>query len=205
MNCLEFKNISFAYNDIKILDNFSFNVAQNEILMIKGKSGIGKSTILKLISGIEIANNGSILLNNKDISKEKIEKRNIAYLFQEYALFPHLTVAENISYALKKNKTERVKELLKLIELENFENRYPYELSGGEKQRVALARSIANVPSIVLLDEPFSSLNVEIKNKLRLEIRNILKSLKISAIIVSHDADDEIIADRIINLEKKEI
>lgn len=204
MNCLEFKNISFAYNDIKILDNFSFNVAQNEILMIKGKSGIGKSTILKLISGIEIANNGSILLNNKDISKEKIEKRNIAYLFQEYALFPHLTVAENISYALKKNKTERVKELLKLIELENFENRYPYELSGGEKQRVALARAIANVPSIVLLDEPFSSLNIEIKNKLRLEIRNILKSLKISAIIVSHDADDEIIADRIINLEKKE-
>lgn len=204
MHYLQFNNVSFSYDKNKILNNFSFYLNKNEILMIKGKSGIGKSTILKLIAGIEEIQEGEIILDGKNICNEKIENRNIGYLFQEFALFPHLTVTQNIIYSLdymnKIDKNNRLKELLDLIKLNGYENRYPSQLSGGEKQRVALARSIAKPPKLLLLDEPFSSLNEELKNTLRLELKNILQKIKIPTIIVSHNNEDSIIADRILEI-----
>ena len=206
MKYLLFNNITFRYDKENILENYTFNVDKYEILLIKGKSGIGKSTILNLIAGFEKPCSGEILLDRVDITNEKIEKRNIGYLFQEYALFPHLNVYQNISYGIshlnKKEIEKRVSELLDIVQMKGFEKRYPNDLSGGEKQRIALARSLANRPKLLLLDEPFSSLNEELKDKLRIDLRNILKSQKITAIIVSHDSDDKVIADRVIEIKK---
>lgn len=206
MKYLLFNNITFRYDKENILENYTFNVDKYEILLIKGKSGIGKSTILNLIAGFEKPCSGEILLDGVDITNEKIEKRNIGYLFQEYALFPHLNVYQNISYGIshlnKKEIEKRVSELLDIVQMKGFEKRYPNDLSGGEKQRIALARSLANRPKLLLLDEPFSSLNKELKDKLRIDLRNILKSQKITAIIVSHDSDDKVIADRVIEIKK---
>ena len=206
MKYLLFNNITFRYDKENILENYTFNVDKYEILLIKGKSGIGKSTILNLIAGFEKPCSGEILLDGVDITNEKIEKRNIGYLFQEYALFPHLNVYQNISYGIshlnKKEIEKRVSELLDIVQMKGFEKRYPNNLSGGEKQRIALARSLANRPKLLLLDEPFSSLNEELKDKLRIDLRNILKSQKITAIIVSHDSDDKVIADRVIEIKK---
>lgn len=206
MKYLLFNNITFRYDKENILENYTFNVDKYEILLIKGKSGIGKSTILNLIAGFEKPCSGEILLDGVDITNEKIEKRNIGYLFQEYALFPHLNVYQNISYGIshlnKREIEKRVSELLDIVQMKGFEKRYPNDLSGGEKQRIALARSLANRPKLLLLDEPFSSLNEELKDKLRIDLRNILKSQKITAIIVSHDSDDKVIADRVIEIKK---
>lgn len=206
MKYLLFNNITFRYDKENILENYTFNVDKYEILLIKGKSGIGKSTILNLIAGFEKPCSGEILLDGIDITNEKIEKRNIGYLFQEYALFPHLNVYQNISYGIshlnKKEIEKRVSELLDIVQMKGFEKRHPNDLSGGEKQRIALARSLANRPKLLLLDEPFSSLNEELKDKLRIDLRNILKSQKITAIIVSHDSDDKVIADRVIEIKK---
>lgn len=206
MKYLLFNNITFRYDKENILENYTFNVDKYEILLIKGKSGIGKSTILNLIAGFEKPCSGEILLDGVDITNEKIEKRNIGYLFQEYALFPHLNVYQNISYGIshlnKKEIEKRVSELLDIVQMKGFEKRYPNDLSGGEKQRIALARSLANRPKLLLLDEPFSSLNEELKDKLRIDLRNILKSQKITAIIVSHDSDDKVIADKVIEIKK---
>jgi len=206
MKYLLFNNITFRYDKENILENYTFNVDKYEILLIKGKSGIGKSTILNLIAGFEKPCSGEILLDGVNITNEKIEKRNIGYLFQEYALFPHLNVYQNISYGIshlnKKKIEKRVSELLDIVQMKGFEKRYPNDLSGGEKQRIALARSLANRPKLLLLDEPFSSLNEELKDRLRIDLRNILKSQKITAIIVSHDSDDKVIADRVIEIKK---
>ncbi|WP_073507633.1 ABC transporter ATP-binding protein [Streptobacillus notomytis] len=202
MHFLEFNNVSFSYDKKLIIDNYSFYVDKGEILMIKGKSGIGKSTLLRLISGLEELKNGKIFLDGIEITNEKIENRNIGYLFQEFALFPHLSVYDNISFGLKKeDKKEKTARLLELIELKGYEKRYPHELSGGEKQRVALARSLSVMPKLLLLDEPFSSLNMELREKIRLDLKDILKKIGITTIIVSHDLNDSIIADRVINME----
>lgn len=204
MAYFEFKNVTFSYDKNKILNNFSFCLEKDEILMIKGRSGIGKSTILKIIAGIENTKDGKIILDNKDITKEQMENRQIGYLFQEFALFPHINVEKNITFALdnlpKAERNKKLSQLLELIELKGYEKRFPSELSGGEKQRVALARSIAKTPKILLLDEPFSSLNEELKNNLRIQLKNILKKVKIPAIIVSHDNADTIIADRVLEI-----
>ncbi|ACZ01439.1 ABC transporter ATP-binding protein [Streptobacillus moniliformis] len=205
MHFLEFNNVSFSYDSKLIINNYSFYVDKGEILMIKGRSGIGKSTLLRLISGLEEVSTGEIFLDGIKITNEKIEKRNIGYLFQEFALFPHLNVYDNISFGLsklkKEEKKEKVTNLLELIELIGYEKRYPHELSGGEKQRVALARSLAITPKLLLLDEPFSSLNIELREKLRQDLKGLLKKIGITTIIVSHDLDDSIIADRLINME----
>ncbi|WP_067141220.1 ABC transporter ATP-binding protein [Oceanivirga salmonicida] len=198
MKYFEFKNVSFKYNDTYILENFSFSLDKGEILLIKGKSGIGKSTILRLISGLEILESGNIYLKNIDITNTSPEKRNIGYLFQNFALFPHLSVINNIKYALRENTAEY---WLNLVDMNKYANNYPNELSGGEKQRVALARALANSPKLLLLDEPFSSLDEELKNTLRIDMKNILKSLNITTIIVSHDSNDSIIADKIIEIK----
>lgn len=203
MNYFRFDDITFGYDrHNKIIQNLTFDLEKGEILLIKGQSGIGKSTILRIIAGLEKIETGKIILDNLDITNEKIEKRGVGYLFQEFALFPHLNVFDNIGYGIKKNKKEEVSKLLELIDLQGYEKRMPNELSGGQKQRVALARSLAIYPKILLLDEPFSSLNEEMKDQIRIDLKRILKSVGVTTIVVSHDTKDEIIADKIIKLKK---
>lgn len=193
-------NISFKYENSKedILKDFSLNIEEGEIVSILGKSGCGKSTLLRLIAGLEAPYEGSIKVKDKVLVDDNVfvepEKRGVGMLFQDYALFPHLTVEENIRFGLHKlSKSEgdkRIKEVLELINLSEYGKRYPYELSGGQMQRIALARALAPRPSILLMDEPFSNIDSELRSKLRLEVKRILKEENATCIFVTHDIED---------------
>lgn len=199
---LSLKNINFYYGKNKILDDVSFNVDKGEIIAVLGSSGSGKSTLLNIICGLETVSSGSIFLNGKDITNLECEKRNIGLVFQDYALFPHLTVEKNVGFALKSSKDPAVDTMLDLVKMKSFKKRYPYELSGGEKQRVAIARSLAAKPSILLLDEPFSNLDANLKAEVRNDIKEILKKSNTTAVIVTHDIEDAYdLADRIIYIK----
>ena len=199
---LSLKNINFYYGKNKILDDVSFNVDKGEIIAVLGSSGSGKSTLLNIICGLETVSSGSIFLNGKDITNLECEKRNIGLVFQDYALFPHLTVEKNVGFALKSSKDPIINSMLDLVKMKSFKKRYPYELSGGEKQRVAIARSLAAKPSILLLDEPFSNLDANLKEEVRKDIKEILKKSNTTAVIVTHDIEDAYdLADRIIYIK----
>ncbi len=200
---------SFNKGKVKALDNISFSLTKGNILAIVGESGSGKTTLIRLIAGLETVDKGKILLNDELVSSEikhkAVENRNIGMVFQEYALFPHLTVFKNVSYGISNavNKKERVQEVLKLVGLENYEERYPHELSGGQQQRVALARSLAPKPKLLILDEPFSNLDVILRNQLRNDIVKILKQTNTTTIFVTHDIKDALmVSDEIIVLQK---
>lgn len=199
---LSLKNINFYYGKNKILDDVSFNVDKGEIIAVLGSSGSGKSTLLNIICGLETVSSGSIFLNGKDITNLECERRNIGLVFQDYALFPHLTVEKNVGFALKNSKDPIIYSMLDLVKMKSFKKRYPYELSGGEKQRVAIARSLAAKPSILLLDEPFSNLDANLKEEVRKDIKEILKKSNTTAVIVTHDIEDAYdLADRIIYIK----
>lgn len=192
---LEVNNIQCQYDGLVVINNLSFTLSAGGIGCLLGPSGCGKSTILRAIAGFEPLHQGSISLNNKEISSTRAilapEKRQIGMVFQDYALFPHLNIADNIGFGLTKEKRHSAKskiaELVKLVDLEGYEQRYPHELSGGQQQRVALARALAPEPSLILLDEPFSNLDTSLRTRLSFDIRIILKKLGISAILVTHD------------------
>jgi len=192
---LTLDKIQCNYEKNVIIKDLSLSLSQGDIGCLLGPSGCGKSTILRAIAGFEPLVNGSISLNNHIISSTKSilapEKRHIGMVFQDYALFPHLTISENIAFGLsnkkKQNNQNQISELIELVDLNGYENRYPHELSGGQQQRVALARALAPKPSLILLDEPFSNLDAELRTRLSIDIRAILKELNISAILVTHD------------------
>jgi len=191
---LAVNNIQCHYDDLCVIKDLSFTLSKGEIACLLGPSGCGKSTILRAIAGFEPLSQGLIRVNGIEISSPSSlvtpEKRKIGMVFQDYALFPHLTVTENIEFGLKyaKNSTKHTsKEMIDLVDLNGCESRYPHELSGGQQQRVALARALAPSPSLLLLDEPFSNLDTELRSRLSLDIRDILKKLGISAILVTHD------------------
>lgn len=192
--------ISFYYEkDKMILNEISFSMEKGEILAILGKSGSGKSTLLNIIAGLDFPTSGKIYLEGKDITNLECEKRDIGLVFQDYALFPHLTVEKNVAFSLKKYDEKIVDEMLELVKMKDYKKRYPHELSGGEKQRIAIARSLVAKPKILLMDEPFSNLDTELKEGVRAEIKSILEKAKQSAIIVTHDIEDaKFLADRII-------
>lgn len=210
---VDIKKLSFKYDNSKknVLDNFSLEIAQGDIVAILGESGCGKSTLLRLIAGLEAPSNGEISINGKIMVNDRIfiqpEHRGVGMLFQDYALFPHMTVVENIGFGLhklnKNDKKERIKEVLELVNLSGYEKRYPYELSGGQQQRVALARAIAPKPAILSMDEPFSNLDADLRSKIRIELKDILKKENITCIFVTHDrADVDAISDRVIEINK---
>ena len=206
MNVLEIQNLSKSYDGKNwALKDCSFQLSSGKICAVIGESGSGKSTLIRLIAGLEHPENGTIIINEKEMSSDHHivppQKRNIGLVFQNFALFPHLTVEENIAFGLK-NK-DKVKELLQLIKMEDFSKRYPAELSGGQQQRVAIARTLALSPQLLLLDEPFSSLDSHLKADLRNEIKNIVNEIGISMVFITHDILDAIdIADEIIFLKK---
>jgi len=204
---LSLNQISFKYknNNELILDDVSLELNEGEILAIVGPSGGGKSTLLRVLSGLEHPMKGEVVINNKDVTYEKPEKRAIGMLFQDYALFPHMTVEKNIAYGLKGSQKDRVNEMLQLVDLEGYNKRYPHELSGGQQQRVALARAIAPSPHILLLDEPFSNLDTELLTKIRDELFGIIKSMNITTIMVTHNEEDALHSDKIIRIESGQI
>lgn len=211
---LELHQIGCRYDSEVVVNNLSLNIFSGDVCCLLGPSGCGKTTVLRAIAGFHHLSQGEILLDNKIISSSKHtlppEKRHIGMVFQDYALFPHLTVSENITYGLKgMASTERNlirDEMLSLVKLADLGSRYPHELSGGQQQRVALARALAPKPNILLMDEPFSSLDVELRRSLAVEVRDILKSQNITAILVTHDQEEAFaFADKIAVLNKGNI
>jgi iron(III) transport system ATP-binding protein len=203
---LELRGVSQAYDTHKVLQRLTFNVERGEIACLLGPSGCGKTTVLRCIAGFEPVAEGEILLDGELMSRPgrtvPPERRRIGMVFQDYALFPHLTVARNIAFGLHEatdaERGARVAELLAVIGLEQESRRYPHELSGGQQQRVALARALAPRPRLLLLDEPFSNLDVEMRERLSLEVRDILKQQNTTAVLVTHDQHEAFnIADEI--------
>lgn len=204
---VEIKDLQFRYHPKEpLIEDFSLHVKEGQILAIQGLSGSGKTTLLRLITGLETPTAGSISIAGKQVFGPGInvlpEQRAIGMVFQDYALFPHMTVGENIAFGLKRSKEDTqtiIGQMLQLIGLQAFEHRYPYELSGGQQQRVALARAIAPNPALLLLDEPFSNLDTDLKQQIRKELRWIIKLYGVTTIMVTHDAEDaKVLADRII-------
>ncbi len=204
MASIEVKNISKIFANKLVLNNLNFNVSDGELLSILGKSGCGKTTLLKILIGIEKPSSGSILKNNKNITKYDISKRGMGIVFQNYALFPNMTVLENVSYALKnklKDKKKAYKQAMDVISMVNLEdhiNKYPDELSGGQMQRVAIARTLALKPDVILFDEALSALDAENKIILRNKIRELNKKFNITMIFITHDQEEAFsISDRV--------
>ena len=190
---IELKNITFEYNKkTRVLNNFNLRAENGEIVAIKGRSGQGKSTILRIISGLEKAQQGDVFVNDEVITHIPTNKRPIGYVFQNQALFPHLTVRKNIAYGLKDeiNKHELIEEIASKVDIVELLDRYPHEISGGQKQRVAIARSLITKPEVLLLDEPFTALDVELKQVIRKDVYNILRKFNITTILVTHDIED---------------
>lgn len=188
---------------------YNFTVDDGEAVAILGPSGCGKTTLLNAIAGLTETESGKVILNGDDITKRSVSKRGIAYVFQDYALFETLSVKANIAFPLKvrhnkkKDIERRVKELLHIVELDGFEKRIVSTLSGGEKQRIALARALASDPKLLLLDEPLSALDVALRDKMRLFIKDIQTKSHIMTILVTHDEKDAaVIATRTISLPK---
>jgi putative spermidine/putrescine transport system ATP-binding protein len=186
------------------VDNISINVSSGELVAVIGPSGSGKSTLLKLISGLTTGHSGSILLNDVNLSHLPVHKRNMGMVFQSYALFPHLNVAENVAYGLKlrnvpkTERMERAKNLLSLVGLDGYDFRRVTKLSGGQQQRVALARALAIDPSALLLDEPLSALDASIRGQLRDQIKSIQRRFNATTLLVTHDQEEALtMADRV--------
>jgi len=196
MTILRVVNLSSSYEGHPLLKNISFSLEEGEILCLLGPSGSGKTTLLRLIAGLEEEDTGSISFNNLNIQSIPSYRRTFGMMFQEYALFPHKNVYENIAFGLemkkltKKNCRSKVTEMLEIVGLEGFHKRSIDELSGGERQRVALARSLAPQPQLLLLDEPLGSLDRTLRDRLAGEIRSILKALKVTALFVTHDQSE---------------
>lgn len=195
---LDFNNVSHAYSDTPVLQGVSFHVEPGEIACLLGASGCGKTTVLRCIAGFEPVLEGVVALDGATISAPGVsvppEQRRIGVVFQDYALFPHLTVAGNIAFGLRTagsgERDARVHELLDMVGLDAMGGKYTHELSGGQQQRVALARALAPRPQLLLLDEPFSNLDVEMRERLSVEVRDILKREHITAVLVTHDQNE---------------
>ncbi len=196
---LEVNNISKRYGSKSILNDVSFVLPAHRTLSILGKSGCGKSTLLKIISGIELQDEGLIILQGKNISLLNPNKRNIVYLFQEALLFPHLNVYENIAFGLRIRKEKpaqiasKVDAMLQSLELTEHVLKMPHQLSGGQKQRVAFGRALIINPPLILLDEPFSSLDVEIRSSMQQLYKTIAKQFEINALFVTHDLKEALL------------
>jgi iron(III) transport system ATP-binding protein len=193
---LTLRSLSCGYGDQRIVEQLDLHLNAGDIGCLLGPSGCGKTTTLRAIAGFEPLLSGEIELAGEIISRPGLmlapEKRRIGMVFQDYALFPHLTVEENVSFGIRKlaGRDRAVAELLELVKLDQFASRYPHELSGGQQQRVALARALAPSPLLLLLDEPFSNLDVELRRALSQEVRDILKARGTSAILVTHDQEE---------------
>ena len=210
---LEINNLSHGYNENnEFLQNINLDISSGEKVAILGPSGCGKSSLLRLIAGLEKPNTGDIKINGQLVSSNNFltppEKRNIGLVVQEKALFPHLSIHANISFGIKKDKEKNtiVSDLLNLFKIEDLKNKYPHEISGGEQQRVALARSLAPNPKFLMLDEPFSALDKNLKESLYEEISEVFSRKNSTILLVTHDNNEaQIMTDRQIKMEQGQL
>ena len=212
MATLELIGLTKRFGNFTAVDNMNLKAADGEMIALLGGSGCGKTTTLRMIAGFAEPTEGSILVDGADVAKIPPYKRNIGIFFQNYALFPHMTVFENVAFGLKLQKlkkpeiAQRVAEILALVKLTGLDKRYPRELSGGQQQRVALARALVTRPHILLLDEPLSNLDAKLRIEMQVEIKRIQKELGITTIIVTHDHEEAVsLADRVIVMHEGKI
>ena len=196
--------VSKLFGKASVLENITFHVAEGEALVLLGASGSGKTTILRIIAGLEQPYTGKVILHNKDVTELPARERGVGVIFQSYALFPKMTVEKNIGYGLRirhrrrKEVKQTVNELLALVQLEEHRKKYPSQLSGGQQQRVAIARTLAYKPEVLLFDEPFGALDAQTRSHLRREIRALLKKVNVPAIFITHDQEEALeLGDRI--------
>jgi putative spermidine/putrescine transport system ATP-binding protein len=209
MSYLTVKGLSKSFKGKRIIENLDFKIDNGEFITLLGPSGCGKSTLLRCIAGLEQIDDGDIYIDGKEVSREGPKNRGIGMVFQSYALFPNMTVRENIGFGLKmkrlneSERREKVDRMMELVEITDKAESHIHELSGGQQQRVALARALAVEPKILLLDEPLSALDAKIRKSLRLQLRNIQKQLKITTIFVTHDQEEALtLSDRIFVFDK---
>ncbi len=212
---LAIHNLSVVYQNNIVLEGFDLSLEQGEIFALLGDSGSGKSSTLRFIAGLDEAANGEVLLDGVQLSQDGAhlvtpENREVGMVFQDYALFPHMTVFKNISFGIhnisKHAQQQRVAELLSMIGLEGIESKYPHQLSGGEQQRVSLARALAPSPKILLMDEPFSSLDKNHRDQLVSQVRHILKKTNTTSILVTHDINEtNALADKVGKIQNKRL
>lgn len=196
MAYIEFQNINKYYDGQQVLKNFNLSINKGDFVTLLGPSGCGKSTLLRCLAGLEAIQGGRIFLDNEDITSKSSSQRNVGMIFQQYSLFPTMNVYNNIAFGLKMKKLSKdvidanVEEALKMVNLRGSEKKYPSQLSGGEQQRVALARCIVTKPKVLLLDEPFSAIDAKLRKALQIRIKEIHKELNITSIFVTHDQDE---------------
>lgn len=202
---LELKNLVKSFGNVNVLKGINLSISKGEFITFLGSSGCGKTTTLRIIAGLESPDTGNVILNGTDVTNFEPNKRNVNTVFQNYALFPHMNIFDNVAYSLKLKKVkkteikQKVTEMLKLVELEGYERRMPSELSGGQKQRVAIARAIINNPDVLLLDEPLGALDLQLRRQMQIELKKLQKRLKITFIYITHDQEEAInMSDRIV-------
>ena len=209
---IRLENLTKRYQEVTAVDHLNLEIEDGDFVCLLGASGCGKSTTLSIIAGLEQATEGSIYFDEENVGGLEAEERDIGMVFQDYALYPHMTVQENIAFPLKmqgwkkKDRIEKVKEAAKMLQIEEYLKRKPGKLSGGQQQRVAIARAIVKNPKILLLDEPLSNLDARLRIELRDEIRRVQKQLGITTIFVTHDQEEALsISDKILLMEKGKI
>lgn len=206
---IEIKEISKQFGEFTALQATNLNVATGELISLLGPSGCGKTTLLRIIAGLELADTGRILFDGVDVTDVPVQKRKIGFMFQHYALFRHMSVFDNVAFALtvlpkkqrpsKQQIAKKVNELLELVKLTQTKEKYPHQLSGGQRQRIALARALAVEPKLLLLDEPFGALDAKVRKELRTWLKNIHHELNITSILVTHDQEEAVeLSDRIV-------
>ena len=212
MSFVSIQNLEKTYAGSPVFKNINFDIGRGEFITLLGPSGCGKSTLLRCIAGLTPVDSGKILLDGNDLVPQSPQKRGIGMVFQSYALFPNMTVAQNVAFGLRMQKVKgedshtRVQEALRMVELQDFATRYPHQLSGGQCQRVALARSLVTRPRLLLLDEPLSALDARIRKHLREQIRQIQRELGLTTVFVTHDQEEALtMSDRIFLMNQGKI
>ncbi len=202
---IELKNVSKTFGEVAAVRNVDFSVREGELMALLGPSGGGKTTVLRMIAGLEMPTEGDIFINGKRVNDIPVQKRNIGFVFQSYALFKNMTVFRNVAFGLKIKRWKkpdieaRVAELLELLGLTGLENRYPHQLSGGQRQRVAIARALAPKPGVLLLDEPFGAVDAKIRQELREWLVHLHRDLDVTTLFVTHDQEEAMeVSDRIV-------
>src|SRR5689334_20117798 len=209
---IEFRNVTKRYGDVTAIDDISLVIAAGTLVTLLGPSGCGKTTTLRLIAGLELPTSGTIRIGDRDVTGVPAAERDVSMVFQSYALFPHMSVLENVRYGLLVSKTpkaqadERAHAALAMVGLEGFEDRLPSELSGGQQQRVAVARAVVLEPSVLLFDEPLSNLDARLRRQMRQDIRDLQQRLALTVVYVTHDqAEAMAVSDRIIVMNRATI